>query len=434
MRGCIDFAVSPAIRGWVRVDDDSFGRVEVWREEKLIAEAEPSSARADFADSTQRKGFQCIIPGGYSLEELATQNMKVVWCSGNLRINLEIWEPILIASQIVSMPDDKLMRMVTSMKSQQVRRLIEISEKTLDNNIIHEKTEGLFNHYGSVSKDNIATVGAGGHYFLFRGSNNLIDIYKKPKASDATLNGWEQIIAERSSWADQHKIGYVQVFIPEKSSLTPHLVPYGVSGPSKIWEDILDRLSEYPEILDCHKLLSDSFSPEAAFRKQDSHLATYGAMQIAAVIVEKITGDRITCRKIESKRLQLVGDLAKRFDGFPAELLESLEVLDEVEINEALVLPPQLVTSFDPTQGHIGIRRIWKNDSAPFSQRVICFGNSFFERGGTSASLSWWLSRLFKEFHFIWSPNIDSNYVEHVKGDFVICQTIERFLERVPEK
>lgn len=434
MKGCIDFVASPAIQGWIGVGDGPLGKIEVWRKEKLVAEIEPNSGRADFADQAQRKGFRCVIPDGFSLEELATRDIKVVWRNGDHHINLEIWEPILAASHIVGMPDAKLARMVMSMKPQEVGRLVAIAEKTM-NRTPHEKTEGQsYLRYGAISKDNVAIVGAGGHYFLYKGTNNLVDIYRKPKVADGVLSGWAEVIAQRSAWCAQHDAGYIQVFIPEKSSLTPKFVPYGISGPSAIWNGLLNQLSNNSKVLDCHRLLSNSFSPEGFFRKQDTHLSTYGAMQIAVAISENLTGHRIACRKVISKHLQFIGDLAKRFDGFPDELVEPLEVLDQVEINGSLALPPQLITSSDPAQGHIGIKRVWNNDSALLPQRAICFGNSFFERGGTSASLSWWLSRLFKEFHFVWSPNIDYDYVEHVKGDFVICQTTERFLERVPER
>lgn len=95
---------------------------------------------------------------------------------------------------------------------------------------------------------------------------------------------------------------------------------------------------------------------------------------------------------------------------------------------------PELVESFDPEQGrHIGIMRKWKNKNAPFKYKVIAFGNSFFERGTESTGLSWWFSRLFSEFHFHWNPECDWQLIDSEKPDVVICQTIERFLPRLPK-
>ena len=84
-------------------------------------------------------------------------------------------------------------------------------------------------------------------------------------------------------------------------------------------------------------------------------------------------------------------------------------------------------------EGHIGTKFVWKNAAAPFDLKVVAFANSFFERGGTARSLSWWCCRAFREFHFIWSPDLDMGYVREVAPDWVICQTIERFLPRTPQ-
>ena len=48
--------------------------------------------------------------------------------------------------------------------------------------------------------------------------------------------------------------------------------------------------------------------------------------------------------------------------------------------------------------------------------------------------LSWWFARIFAEFHFVWDPRMDAEYVAAEKPDWVICQTVERFLPSVPER
>ena len=86
-----------------------------------------------------------------------------------------------------------------------------------------------------------------------------------------------------------------------------------------------------------------------------------------------------------------------------------------------------------PTAGeHIGAKIAWRHRSAPLNLKVICFGNSFFERGGSPSGLSWWFKRLFSEFHFVWSPFVDNDYVRNEQPDIVVCQTIERFLMLIP--
>jgi hypothetical protein len=93
---------------------------------------------------------------------------------------------------------------------------------------------------------------------------------------------------------------------------------------------------------------------------------------------------------------------------------------------------PEVINSVDPKEGRIGIRRSWRCPAAPIQMKVLVFGNSFFERGGDSTSLSWWFARIFSEFHFIWSPEMSPEEIEFLKPDLVVGQTIERFMRVVP--
>lgn len=64
---------------------------------------------------------------------------------------------------------------------------------------------------------------------------------------------------------------------------------------------------------------------------------------------------------------------------------------------------------------------------------MLEFGNSFFGNGDHSGKLFWWYSRLFQDFMFVWSPQIDWGLVSEYQPDYLLAQTIERFLTRVPE-
>jgi hypothetical protein len=78
------------------------------------------------------------------------------------------------------------------------------------------------------------------------------------------------------------------------------------------------------------------------------------------------------------------------------------------------------------------MRLSWRHAEAPLPLRVLAFGNSFFERGSNCTTLSWWFKHLCREFHLVWSKDIDQTVIETLKPDLVIAQTIERFLTVVP--
>ena len=92
------------------------------------------------------------------------------------------------------------------------------------------------------------------------------------------------------------------------------------------------------------------------------------------------------------------------------------------------------IETFHASHGkHIGQYSIWNNPSAPIKKKVIAFGNSFFGNCLDQGCIGWWFSNYIEKFHCIWSPNIDFDLVEKEKPDLVICQTVERFMKKVPE-
>ena len=76
----------------------------------------------------------------------------------------------------------------------------------------------------------------------------------------------------------------------------------------------------------------------------------------------------------------------------------------------------------------------WFNQNYSNSKVILIFGNSIFERGGSSFGLTWWISRYYKRTVFCWSSAVDPSLVEKYAPDIVVCQTVERFLPIIPIK
>ena len=63
------------------------------------------------------------------------------------------------------------------------------------------------------------------------------------------------------------------------------------------------------------------------------------------------------------------------------------------------------------------------------------FGNSFFANVSSGQPyLSWWMVRLFRDYHFYWTADFDPEEVARRDPDIVITQTIERFLPTLPAR
>ena len=78
---------------------------------------------------------------------------------------------------------------------------------------------------------------------------------------------------------------------------------------------------------------------------------------------------------------------------------------------------------------HVGS---WVTYSNPmgYEKKIAIFGDSFSEY--RPHLLTGMLAETFKEVSFIWSSNLDYNFIKTYQPDIVIFQTVERFLIKVP--
>jgi hypothetical protein len=160
------------------------------------------------------------------------------------------------------------------------------------------------------------------------------------------------------------------------------------------------------------------------WRKIDSHLTPYGTRVLYADIANALGHPEIL-EMVPDHGFVQTGDLARRFFGLPA-----YETVLHYKEEDYVSTRKKTFESL-PTPKHIGSRTEWINPEGPIKKRVISFGNSFMA-GEAQNSLSYWLSAACSEYNFTFSSEMDLDYIEKVKPDCVIFQTIERFLEVVP--
>jgi hypothetical protein len=287
---------------------------------------------------------------------------------------------------------------------------------------------------GLTSAEGDAILGREGYLFLIGGSNDLLPLYSPPETDEQreeiaqVARCWATIFERRKTLSDRLGINYVQCIVPEKLTILRDLL----DGPPRR----TPLLTELEKQLKGLKFFSDVSKPflQATDRKQfwprnDTHLSPFGACSVMRLLFDALGLEHSVLSKERFERADLYkGDLSRRVFGIG--LLEPQ--MGPIEGN--LLIPgdaPELIEAIDPPgRGHIGTRRVWRRKSAPFDLRVVAFANSFFDTGDNPSRLSWWAARLFREFHFIWGPNFDPTYLETIRPDVVIGQTIERFLLR----
>jgi hypothetical protein len=286
---------------------------------------------------------------------------------------------------------------------------------------------------GIISSDRAAMLGQDGHLFLVEGSNNVSELFSRPYGSagaESVADNWTRLIKERARFLESLGCEFIQIIVPEKLSVMRELFDGRMSSPSATLAALELALAKaVPEANYISGLAALSRLPfGTSYRKTDSHLTPAGAFSIFREI----------CAKLKAAIFEPVpfdvpiltdGDLGRRFFGY--ELYEVCYAAKEPTFKAGSEL---VASHFSPNGGHLGTRQIFRNEQAPIRKKLILFGNSISGSNIFQGQISYWLATWFREYHFIFEPGLDADYVMTEKPDVVICQTIERFLETVPAR
>jgi len=416
IEGYIEAIILDTIYGWVTVTPVGFS-LSVELDGIVIGTGDNFITREDLISRPFAKEFfvKCELP--ITPLDLVGKRLQVIAKDNSSRISLRVWQPLQEAGNLMNIDLLELKKACNSIPDSY--------KKNFFKEIGFSKV-GL--SFGRISSDGFAQVGRNGHLFLLSGRNHLSKLY----TGDVVINieDWLSCFARRRDMMKLLGIRYIQVLIPEKSSVFHDYAPYTASAGSAPYLDLiklgLDRDLPICDVLP--DLIAAKFTTPP-YPQNDTHLSTFGAEVVVKTIL-RFLDEPINYNTAKPVDHLSVGDLGERFaeDGDIREIVPIYHTLYSSGAESQI----HLTSSTDPESGHRGRRRIWQNSAAPIKKKVVCFGNSFFERGVHSGHLSWWFSRLFSEFHFIWSPTLDISYVEEFLPDVVICQTIERFLTEVP--
>ncbi len=287
---------------------------------------------------------------------------------------------------------------------------------------------------GRISSDETAIVGSGGVLYLKTGTNDLQHLYKDEAAVDT--EAWLRILRARATLLSTLGIKYVQMITPEKTSVMYWAAPYHATkespGLTSLIEGIIKDEVLKNSFLNPRKFIPDEIHVSGFFRTFDTHMSTVGAKTVVEALIDFVLPSYLNCYSPKNICFGTSdGDLGGRFqeDGV---VIETIPLYCNLTNLSGSYLEPSLISAYDPVGGNQDTRRTWRCGDAPIQLTVLCFGGSTFERGEVSTTLSWWLSRIFKEFHFVWSPRMDIDLIREIKPDLVICQTVERFLTITP--
>lgn len=277
---------------------------------------------------------------------------------------------------------------------------------------------------GLISDDRSAIVGKNNWCFIYEGSNNYRNGYLDSSLSSLGER-WAKIIEDRQRYCDKLGIGFLQIILPNKLTIIPEYFPERLNSEiSFILDAILRKSINANVFVPVAEFRSEPFR-ETVYRRNDSHLTIAGNALLADLVMQKMGIPLLETSEITTKVITHSGDLGIKFGTVVTEKVTAPlwngGLFDMVNWDK--------VEDFNPV-GLSGTRQVMINKKAKINKKIAVFGNSFFERV-PSWGLSPFFAAIFSEFHFIWSPDIDIDYIKNGTFDYVICQTCERFLNKL---
>lgn len=288
---------------------------------------------------------------------------------------------------------------------------------------------------GLRSSNDTAQIGRDGHLFLTGGTNALRDQYQWPTDQNGrvfleeTAQQWVTAFQTNNRLLHEMGIPFLQVVIPEKLTSLRHLAPVPIEGPTPLYARIDQLMDGEPYYVSFLEMFDNWDFEISGWQRNDTHCSPAGSLAMARAMLAALPdcdpaildGVQLTGEKYEN------GDLADKFFDIP--LWDRHYTPAPGTLGEPIV---ELAYRHSPGN-FVGSHHIWTNKNAPIHKKIVVFGNSFF--GGSvenPARLSWWFSRLFSEYHLRWENTVDIEYINDVRPDYVVAQTIERFLKRPP--
>ena len=123
----------------------------------------------------------------------------------------------------------------------------------------------------------------------------------------------------------------------------------------------------------------------------------------------------------------ITGDLGSKFEPPIVSIVNEPGMLGAAEIVE------DNRAEIEAVGGHIGTRRVFRNESSPDARIAVIFGDSFGFSAPNYQGISWFMAQVFRETHFVWIPfGWDPDYVRQIGAEVALVQGAERFVARVP--
>jgi hypothetical protein len=282
---------------------------------------------------------------------------------------------------------------------------------------------------GTRSEDGIAIVGEDGWLFLCGGTNaNLGQYTGAVEMEPGWLEEWRDVARDRAAALERLGVAAALLVVPDKLAVYEDRYPEQLAraGPRPV-----ERLLEVPELpltYPLAELRAAAAAGTEVYLRTDTHLTFRGNELLFNSVLEPLgIEDPPGFGDLPFHSYPSAGDLGAKFDPQVVSIVSEPGSLHHATIAED---NREEIAAVD---GHIGTRRVFRNERAADRRVAVVFGDSFGFAAAHYQGLSWFLAQVFREVHFVWVPfGWDAGYVRRVGAEAVLVQGAERFAARVP--
>lgn len=434
MIGYLDLVDDNVVQGWAadRADDGAVVEVSAWLDGRCIGRGRADRHRPDldrpvgFRFALTRPADAGDFLGGRAWVEARGARGAV------LRLPLGDvpgFVERVVAPHLAAIPGAALRAMVGRVllaRARNGRPLSDQAPAAVDPRSARVDATSAFSlPVGTLSPDAEVVVGHDGHLFLVTGSNGLVAQYDPRPPGCDLAERWAALVEHRAAEVEARGARFVQLVVPEKASVLADRLPFAIQAPTPLYAALAARLAGSEAFVELFEPLARAPDRDDLFLRLDSHMTARGTFRLLAAVLARLglpAAEPVFSVRARSTEV----DLARHFPW--------LGFVEEDRLPAPASLPADGLTCVvdERTHRHLGTRLVFRNPCAPLPQRVVAFGNSFFSRGECPQQLSWWFARWFAEFHFVWAGEVDLGYVDRVRPDVVVAQTVERFLPVAP--
>lgn len=296
-------------------------------------------------------------------------------------------------------------------------------------NVFHPDLAHFGFQPGTHSPDGIAIVGRDGWLFLRGGANaNLGQYVGAVQMEPSWLEEWQSVLRSRNEELDALGISSAMLVVPDKLAVYEQYYPEDLSrvGPRPV-ERLLGAPGP-PIFYPLERLRAASKAGEGVYLRTDTHLTFRGNEMLFHSVAAALGVERPPdFSSLPMRSYPASGDLGVKFEP------QIISVVEEPNSLHHACIVEDNREEIAAVEGHIGTRRVFRNEQAADRRTAVVFGDSFGFGAANYQGLSWFLAQAFGEVHFIWVPfGWDPDYVRQVGAEAVLIQGAERFVARVP--